>query len=97
LFDVTVFKHLLYPIYIDMAAFNLTGQGMQRKGHESFDLAQDRELFERPVEWKLDFLRSHQYSLEKVGITKAFSGLKRSVFNELWMGTLIEVCIKSKG
>jgi hypothetical protein len=30
LFDVTVFKHLLYTISFDMAAFNLTGQGMQR-------------------------------------------------------------------
>jgi hypothetical protein len=30
LFDVTVFKQLLYPISLDMAAFNLTGQGMQR-------------------------------------------------------------------
>jgi len=30
LFDVTVFKPLLYPISLDMAAFNLTGQGMKR-------------------------------------------------------------------
>jgi len=30
LFDVTVFKHLIYTISFDIAAFNLTGQGMQR-------------------------------------------------------------------
>jgi hypothetical protein len=30
LFDVAVFKHLIYAISFDMAAFNLTGQGMQR-------------------------------------------------------------------
>jgi len=30
LFDVTIFKHLLYPISFNMVAFNLTGQGMQR-------------------------------------------------------------------
>jgi len=30
LFDVTVFKHFLYPISFDIDAFNLTGQGMQR-------------------------------------------------------------------
>jgi hypothetical protein len=25
------------------------------QGHESFDLVQDRELVERPVEWQMDF------------------------------------------
>jgi hypothetical protein len=30
LFDVAVFKQLLYPICLDMAAFNVTGQGMKR-------------------------------------------------------------------
>jgi len=57
LFDVTVFKQLLYPISLDMAAFNLTGQGMQRNAAH---LAQDRELVERPVERQMDFLRSRQ-------------------------------------
>ena len=41
------------------------------QGHDSFALAQDRELVERPFgfaqghepfEWKLDFLRSHHFS-----------------------------------
>jgi hypothetical protein len=30
------------------------------QGRESFDLAQDRELVERPVEWQMGFLRSRQ-------------------------------------
>ncbi len=30
LFDVTVFKQFLDPISLDMAAFNVTGQGMKR-------------------------------------------------------------------
>jgi hypothetical protein len=30
------------------------------QGGESFDLAQDPELVERPVEWQMDFLRSRQ-------------------------------------
>jgi len=54
LFDVTVFKQLLYPISLDMAAFNLTGQGMKRNA--PFGFAQGREHVER----QMDFLRSRQ-------------------------------------
>jgi len=53
-----------------MAAFNLTGRGMSEtppfgfaQGHESFDLVQDRELVERPVEWQMGFIRSCQKSV----------------------------------
>jgi len=40
LFDVTVFKQLLYPISLDMAAFNLTGQGMKRTFYEAVKLVE---------------------------------------------------------
>jgi len=30
------------------------------QGRESFDLAQDRELVERPVEWPFDFAQGHE-------------------------------------
>jgi hypothetical protein len=33
------------------------------QGHESFDLAQDRELVERPVEWQMDVIRRRQESV----------------------------------
>jgi hypothetical protein len=45
------------------------------KGRESFDLAQDRELVERPVERQMDFLRSRQGSISRKHDPSIFGGI----------------------